>query len=135
MRIPLLGPAVRLHRRLAHGTSADILESVRAMRTRGPVAHVAVATAQKRARLEGRDALTAEDVAEATGMAPTTVAPKAGPSSGLTAREAEIVALVRDDLSNREIASRLFLSVRTVESHLYRAMQKLGVSDRRSLVG
>ncbi|MGO9753110.1 MAG: LuxR C-terminal-related transcriptional regulator [Solirubrobacteraceae bacterium] len=31
------------------------------------------------------------------------------------------------------MAVRLVLSVRTVESHLYRAMQKLGVSDRREL--
>jgi hypothetical protein len=36
-------------------------------------------------------------------------------------------------LSNAEIADRLVLSVRTVESHIYRAMQKLGVSDRRDL--
>ena len=36
-------------------------------------------------------------------------------------------------LANAEIADRLVLSVRTVESHIYRAMQKLGVSDRRDL--
>jgi DNA-binding NarL/FixJ family response regulator len=34
---------------------------------------------------------------------------------------------------NAEIADRLVLSVRTVESHIYRAMQKLGVGDRRQL--
>ena len=34
---------------------------------------------------------------------------------------------------NAEIADRLVLSVRTVESHIYRAMHKLGVSDRRDL--
>jgi hypothetical protein len=36
-------------------------------------------------------------------------------------------------LSNVEIAERLVLSTRTVESHLYRSMQKLGISDRRDL--
>jgi DNA-binding NarL/FixJ family response regulator len=51
----------------------------------------------------------------------------------LTARESQLVELVRSGLSNAEIADRLVLSVRTVESHLYRAMQKLGVSDRREL--
>lgn len=51
----------------------------------------------------------------------------------LTAREAQLVAMAREGLTNPEIADRLVLSVRTVESHLYRAMGKLGVSDRRDL--
>ncbi len=52
---------------------------------------------------------------------------------GLSPREAELVELAKQGLSNPEIAERLVLSKRTVESHLYRAMQKLGVSDRREL--
>lgn len=52
---------------------------------------------------------------------------------GLTAREAQLVDLASQGLSNAEIADRLVLSVRTVESHIYRAMGKLGVSDRREL--
>lgn len=51
----------------------------------------------------------------------------------LTAREAQIVHLASEGLSNAEIADRLVLSTRTVESHLYRAMQKLGVNDRHNL--
>jgi DNA-binding NarL/FixJ family response regulator len=51
----------------------------------------------------------------------------------LTPREEQFVALAARGLTNAEIADRLVLSVRTVESHLYRAMQKLGVSDRRDL--
>jgi DNA-binding CsgD family transcriptional regulator len=51
----------------------------------------------------------------------------------LTPREAQLVDLAARGLSNAEIADRLVLSVRTVESHIYRAMQKLGVSDRRDL--
>jgi DNA-binding NarL/FixJ family response regulator len=51
----------------------------------------------------------------------------------LTRREAQLVDLAREGLSNAEIADRLVLSVRTVETHLYRGMQKLGINDRRGL--
>jgi DNA-binding NarL/FixJ family response regulator len=51
----------------------------------------------------------------------------------LTERERQLVELAAQGLSNAEIADRFVLSVRTVESHLYRAMQKLGVKDRRNL--
>jgi Response regulator containing a CheY-like receiver domain and an HTH DNA-binding domain len=51
----------------------------------------------------------------------------------LTDREREIATLAAGGLSNREIAERLVLSVRTVEGHLYRACAKLGVSDRAGL--
>jgi DNA-binding CsgD family transcriptional regulator len=51
----------------------------------------------------------------------------------LTDRERQFVELAAQGLTNGEIADRFVLSVRTVESHLYRAMQKLGVKDRREL--
>lgn len=51
----------------------------------------------------------------------------------LTAREREIATLAASGLSNREIAERLSVSVRTVEGHLYRASQKLGVHERSEL--
>jgi DNA-binding NarL/FixJ family response regulator len=51
----------------------------------------------------------------------------------LTPRESQLIELAARGLSNADIADRLVLSVRTVESHIYRAMQKLGVSDRREL--
>jgi DNA-binding CsgD family transcriptional regulator len=56
-----------------------------------------------------------------------------GTAVSLTARESQLVSFARQGLSNPEIADRLVLSVRTVETHLYRAMQKLGISDRRDL--
>jgi DNA-binding NarL/FixJ family response regulator len=51
----------------------------------------------------------------------------------LTPREAQLVDLASRGLSNADIADRLVVSVRTVESHLYRAMQKLGINDRHQL--
>ncbi|WP_341955859.1 LuxR C-terminal-related transcriptional regulator [Microbacterium sp. LWH13-1.2] len=51
----------------------------------------------------------------------------------LTDREKEVGRLAASGLSNAEIASRLVLSVRTVESHMHRIMRKLDVSNRRGL--
>ncbi|KQT98125.1 helix-turn-helix transcriptional regulator [Sanguibacter sp. Leaf3] len=53
----------------------------------------------------------------------------------LTTREREVAVLAGRGLSNREIAGRLFLSVRTVESHVYLARRKLGAASRRDLAG
>ena len=57
----------------------------------------------------------------------------AGPPDGLSDRELEILRLIALGHTNAEIGRQLYLSVRTVESHVYRAMQKLGVNDRRDL--
>lgn len=51
----------------------------------------------------------------------------------LTPREREVTELACQGLSNASIAGRLVVSVRTVESHLYSAYGKLGVSDRAGL--
>lgn len=51
----------------------------------------------------------------------------------LTTREREIANLVASGLSNKEIASRLTVSVRTVEGHIYRACTKLDVTDRDAI--
>jgi DNA-binding CsgD family transcriptional regulator len=51
----------------------------------------------------------------------------------LTAREREIANLVAAGLTNKQIAERIYVSVRTVEGHLYRACAKLDVTDRDAL--
>jgi DNA-binding CsgD family transcriptional regulator len=55
------------------------------------------------------------------------------PLAGLTAQQREIVVLASHGLTNGEIADRLFLSPRTVASHLYRAYPKLGIAGRHQL--
>ncbi len=51
----------------------------------------------------------------------------------LTPQQRQIVRLASDGLTNRQIGDRLFLSPRTVSSHLYRSYPKLGVADRHQL--
>ena len=53
----------------------------------------------------------------------------------LTPQQQQIIRLAATGLSNREIAQRLFLSPRTVSSHLYRSFPKLGVAGRHQLHG
>lgn len=54
--------------------------------------------------------------------------------SGLTAREAEIATLVTEGLTNQLIAQRLFLSERTVESHVSHVLTKIGGSTRGDII-
>ena len=51
----------------------------------------------------------------------------------LSAREREIATLVGEGLSNKQIAEALTMSVRTVEGHIYRACNKLGLAKRGEL--
>ncbi|GLW06591.1 hypothetical protein Misp01_17210 [Microtetraspora sp. NBRC 13810] len=61
-------------------------------------------------------------------------AAKDGTPYGLSPRELEIAQLVSEGLTNQQIAETLFLSVRTVETHLSRVFTKLGVSSRVRVV-
>jgi len=58
---------------------------------------------------------------------------RAGPSPGLTRREQEVAALAARGLTNREIAGQLYLSVRTVETHVDHILSKLGFRTRTQL--
>jgi DNA-binding CsgD family transcriptional regulator len=56
-------------------------------------------------------------------------------AAALTARERETVELAARGLTNREIADALYVSLRTVNSHLNHAYTKLGTSERAELAG
>ena len=75
----------------------------------------------------------ADALAKQCGGASTPALRQAAEPLPLTDREAEIVMLIGEGLSNRAVAERLTLSVRTVESHIYRAMMKTGTTSRDEL--
>jgi len=69
-------------------------------------------------------------LAEFARLAPPVRAPDAGLPEPLSSREREILALLSQGLSNREIATRLSLAEGTVKNHITTILQKLGVEDR-----
>ena len=78
-------------------------------------------------------ATRADALAEQCGGAGLPALRQASEPLPLTDREREIVMLIGEGLSNRAVAERLTLSVRTVESHIYRAMSKTGTTSRDEL--
>jgi DNA-binding CsgD family transcriptional regulator len=75
----------------------------------------------------------AESALRACGVTAQNPPADASALAGLTAQQREIVILAGRGLTNGEIADRLFLSPRTVASHLYRSYPKLGITDRHQL--
>lgn len=78
-------------------------------------------------------AARADALAEQCGGVSTPARRQASEPLPFTDREREIVMLIGAGLSNRAVADRLTLSVRTVESHIYRAMSKTGTTTREEL--
>ena len=86
--------------------------------------------------------MTPEQALAAQGAVTMPTAAPAGPSSvphtpkastspdGLTAREVEVLQLVAQGLTNEEVAERLVISPRTVDTHLTSIYSKIGVSSR-----
>ncbi|GAA4000541.1 LuxR family transcriptional regulator [Streptomyces marokkonensis] len=112
----LLGLAEWLRRRRrvaeARGPLTEALETFRRLGARPWI---------ERARVESR----------AAGLDVTDTAPDA--VAGLSPQQQQIVRLAARGLTNREIGEKLFLSPRTVGSHLYRSFPKLGITARSQL--
>lgn len=81
-----------------------------------------------RAAARGEPALSGEVVRRLVDL--QDAARRAPASEPLSEREQELLGLLGDGLSNKEIAQRLYLSVRTVEAHLRSIYGKLGVRSR-----
>jgi DNA-binding CsgD family transcriptional regulator len=96
-------------------------------------AHAALAYRHQDKRGSALGCSTRADALAAQSGAITPALRQATQSLPLTEREAEVVMLIGEGLSNRAVAERLTLSIRTIESHIYRAMLKTGTTSRDEL--
>jgi DNA-binding NarL/FixJ family response regulator len=121
---------------------AHLAEAVRMEERNGAPSFAALARLAQARHLRATDHRRAGRLAEQVlvtarrlGM-PKVAAEAAGMTRDmLTAREREIAGLVAEGLANRVIAERLFLSERTVETHVRHVLAKLGLPDRTGLRG
>ncbi|HEY8980998.1 MAG TPA: LuxR family transcriptional regulator [Streptomyces sp.] len=126
-------------RALACGDAAALDEVARELEERGFLLYAA--EARSRAAQAHRDPRAARAArTRAVALARRCQDPGTPALSGLaldelTARQRQIVTLAAAGLSNRQIAERLTLSIRTVGNHLYSAYTRLGASDRGALPG
>lgn len=102
--------------------AAEVASAADEAGRRGGDARAAAAWARRAEEWRSRcDALPAVGTAPASAAVP------------LTRREREVALLVAEGLSSREVAERLYVGTRTVESHLARAYAKLGIRSRSEL--
>jgi DNA-binding CsgD family transcriptional regulator len=103
-----------------------------------PVPELRAVLAAHESNGEDRLAAVCRDLLRRAG-APTRRGRGTGPvpprlrAAGVTSRELDVLRLVRDGRSNAEIAQRLFLSTRTVETHVAHLLAKSGTPDRTRL--
>ncbi len=117
-----------------HAASVQLEQMGALLLAANAAAHAAAAHTRRNRHGSAQAATTrAQRLAQACEGARTPALVALAPPLSLTIREREIVTLAAGGLSNRQIADRLVVSVRTVEGHLYRACAKLGASDRSEL--
>jgi DNA-binding CsgD family transcriptional regulator len=110
---------------------AEWLRRRRRINDAKPVLTEALATFQRLAARSWTQRAQAE--LRACGVAATGARVEPDALEELTPQQRQIVRLASDGLTDREIGDRLFLSPRTVSSHLYRSYPKLGVASRHQL--
>jgi non-specific serine/threonine protein kinase len=129
-----------------YGAAEAVREAIGAPLPRHhPISELAIATARAglgeaafaAAWQEGREVTLAEAVTEALGVPTEAIAAAPAGKSltpatrhGLTAREAEVLQLVREGCSNRQIGERLYISERTARTHVQNILNKLDVNTR-----
>lgn len=137
---PRAGLAARFAEGLRDGDAAQLVSVSEEFEAMGDIvaavdaaAHAALAFRRQDKRGSALGSSTrAESLATECG-AVTPALRQAGETLPFTDRELEIVMLIREGLPNRAIAERLTLSIRTVESHIFRAMKKTGTTSREEL--
>ena len=85
-------------------------------------------------RLTGRPVVIKEVPVEVRVTAPPVVDASRAAALGITPRELEVLRLIAEGLSTREMAERLFVSENTVKTHASRVLDKLGASRRTQAV-
>lgn len=138
--LPLAKAVARHMKSLAAGDGEGLLAASGEYRAIGDRAAAADVAAQAAVAFTGAQqrkrglwaAAVAKELSDACGglCTPALRSPAGQP---LTGRQREIVELVLAGLSNRQIADRLVMSVRSVEGHVYRACQRVGASSREEL--
>lgn len=140
LKLPLAETVARHIEALAADDGAQLLAVAEGYRAIGDRATATDATAQAAVAFgrhgQGKRSAYAAAVAqeradECGGLCTPALRNPAG--QPLTGRQREIVELVVAGLSNKQIAERLVMSVRSVEGHLYRASQRVGASSREQL--
>ncbi|MBN2129681.1 MAG: response regulator transcription factor, partial [Sedimentisphaerales bacterium] len=128
--------------RLPEGDGLQVLEDARRMRPGLPVvmlsAYADIPTAVRAIQKGAMDFWekmtdTEELVTQACSLLEN-LDPSAGDGGSLRPAEKQVLELILQGLSNKEIADRLCRSIRTVETHRYRAMKKLGARNLTQLV-
>ena len=128
--IKVSNPAVQVLVLTTYDSDADILPAIEA----GAMGYLLKDTSREdlysaiRATARGESVLSPGVAARLIGQM------RAPAEEKLSSREVEVLQLVADGASNREIASRLHISQATVKSHLIHIFDKLGVSDRTAAV-